>query len=123
VNTSLFVPTVDVRERIPEVVIENIACQIVEKFHPQKIILFGSYAYGQPRPESDVDLLVIMDTELRETEQATQILQQIDYLFGLDLLVYTPQQLAQRLELGDSFLSEVLEKGKILYESTDNGVD
>ena len=60
-----------------------------------------------------------MDTPLREAEQATQICQQIEYLFGLDLIVITPQRLAQRIEWGDSFLRQIVNQGKILYESTD----
>ncbi|MBN1453622.1 MAG: nucleotidyltransferase domain-containing protein [Anaerolineales bacterium] len=54
------VPTVDKRKRIPQKAIDEVVRQIAEKFRPQKIILFGSYARGKPRPESDVDLLVVM---------------------------------------------------------------
>lgn len=78
--------------------------QIAEQFHPQKIILFGSYACRVPWPESDVDLLVVMETPLREVEQAIQISQQIDYRFGLDLIVRTPTRLKERLEMRDWFL-------------------
>jgi predicted nucleotidyltransferase len=83
--------------------IHAVAKQIAERFQPEKIILFGSYAYGRPRPESDVDLLVVMDTPLRNREQAAQIARAIDYHFGLDLLVRSPRQLAERLALGDFF--------------------
>ncbi len=65
---DLTVPTIDVRKRIPQVVIHRLARQIAKQFKPQKIILFGSYARGKPRPESDVDLLVVMNTKLREVE-------------------------------------------------------
>jgi predicted nucleotidyltransferase len=116
---NLYVPTVDVRERIPDEVIRALACQISEQFHPQRIILFGSYAYGNPQPESDVDLLVIMKTSFRTTEQALQIRRQLNIMFGLDLLIYTPERLAQRLQWGDSFLREIIEKGIVLYESSD----
>ncbi|HEX7567525.1 MAG TPA: nucleotidyltransferase domain-containing protein, partial [Anaerolineaceae bacterium] len=57
---------------------------------PKKIILFGSYTYGTPRPESDVDLLVVMDTQLSELDQAAVICREIPYRFGLDLVVYAP---------------------------------
>jgi predicted nucleotidyltransferase len=80
---------------------------------------FGSYAYGKPKPESDVDLLVIMDTQLSEIEQAATICRRIPYRFGLDLIVYTPRRLAQRLEWGDSFLKEITQRGVVLYESPD----
>jgi uncharacterized protein len=90
--------------------------QIVARFDPERVILFGSYAHGRPRPGSDVDLLVIMDTPLREVEQAAAICQGIEYRFGLDLLVRTPATLARRLALGDQFLREVIERGEVLYE-------
>ncbi|MBL8046354.1 MAG: nucleotidyltransferase domain-containing protein [Anaerolineales bacterium] len=77
--------------------------------------MFGSYAYGKPHVGSDVDLLVIMETPLRNREQAAQIARALNYRFGLDVLVRTPQQLAERLDLGDFFLQEVVTKGKVLY--------
>jgi len=112
---TLAAPTVDERMRIPDEVIRDLVARIAERFRPRRIILFGSYAYGQPRPESDVDLLVVMDTTLRETQQALQIRQHVNPLFGVDLLVYSPA----KLELGDSFLQEVTEKGLVVYESPD----
>ena len=115
---AVKVPTVDKRKRIPQKAIDQVVQQIVEKFKPQKIILFGSYARGNPRPESDVDLLVVMDTPLREVQQAIQIAQQIEYRFGLDLIVHTPEYLAERLKIGDWFLRDVLREGKVLYESS-----
>ena len=113
------VPTLDVRQRISPLAIDAVVRQIVKQFHPQQIILFGSYAYGQPRPESDVDLLVVMETPLKETEQAVRICQAIEYHFGLDLIVRTPVTLARRLALGDPFLHEAANKGKVLYERAD----
>ena len=118
-DTTLVVPTILERDQIPPAVIDALAQQIADKINPQRIILFGSYARGKPRPESDVDLLVVMDTGLRETEQALQICQQLDYLFGLDLLVITPKRLTERLGWGDSFLHQIIEHGKVLYESSD----
>jgi len=116
---SLTAPTVDMRVRIPCEIIHELISRIASQFNPKKIILFGSYAYGNPRPESDVDLLVVMDTPLREAEQALRIRQHVNPLFGVDLLVYTPSRLEQRLEWGDSFLKEIIEKGLVVYESTD----
>ena len=113
------VPPLNVRERIPPNAIEHTVRQIVEQFRPERIILFGSYAYGQPRPDSDVDLLVVMETPLKEIEQAVRICQAIDYHYGLDLIVRTPATLARRLALGDPFLREVIEKGKVVYERPD----
>jgi predicted nucleotidyltransferase len=117
------VPKVNERRRIPMRAIRAVVEQIAEKFQPEKIILFGSYAYGKPRPESDVDLLIVMETPLRNREQAAQIARAIDYHFGLDLLVRSPQQLAERLALGDFFLQEIIEGGKVLYARPDTGMD
>jgi predicted nucleotidyltransferase len=116
-DTALSVPTIDIRQRIPIHVIHMLAQRIAEMFHPRQIILFGSYAYGNPRPESDVDLLVVMETSLKESEQALQIRQALNVLFGLDLIVYTPENMAQRIAWGDSFLREITQHGIILYES------
>ena len=118
-DISLLVPTIDVRKQIPVEVIHLLARQIAEKFHPQKIILFGSYAYGVPHPESDVDLLVIINTPLPEMQQALKIRQYLNPMFGVDIIVYTPERVKQRLEWGDSFLNEVIVRGQVLYESPD----
>jgi uncharacterized protein len=118
-DVLIKVPTIPNRTRIPMGAIRHVVDQIVSGFHPQKVILFGSYAYGTPRPDSDVDLLVIMDTELSELTQSSAICRQTDYHFGLDLIVITPQNLAKRIEWGDSFLKEIIRRGAVLYESTD----
>ena len=115
--TAVKVPTIDKRKRIPQKAIDNVVKQIVDKFKPDRISLFGSYARGNPRPESDVDLLVVMETPLREVQQAIQISQEIDYRFGLDLIVHTPKYLAERLKMGDWFLRDVIKEGKVLYEA------
>jgi predicted nucleotidyltransferase len=107
------VPTIDKRKRIPQKAIDQVVEQIVEKFEPQKIILFGSYARGNPRPESDVDLLVVMDPPKKSLE----IRRHLGVMFGMDLMVYTPQRLKERVEMGDWFLRDILEEGKVLYES------
>ena len=98
--------------------IQSVVEQIVRRFQPEKIILFGSHASGSPRPESDVDLLVIMETELRNHVQAVVIAQAIDYRFGLDLLVRRPKQVQERIDQGDSFLGEILRQVKVVYART-----
>jgi predicted nucleotidyltransferase len=91
--------------------------QIVRAFHPQKVILFGSYAYGQPSLDSDVDLLVVMSFEGSSREQAAKIRSRIDTPVALDLLVRTPGQISERLAMGDFFMREIIEQGKVLYEA------
>jgi predicted nucleotidyltransferase len=117
---AVNVPTIDKRKRIPQRAINQVVKQIVDKFKPQKIILFGSYARGNPRPESDVDMLVVMDTQLKEVQQSIQICQQIEYKFGLDLIVHTPEYLAERMKMGDWFLRDVIKEGKVIYEISNN---
>lgn len=104
--------------RVPQAAIDDVVRQIVETARPRRVVLFGSYAHGTPVPESDVDLLVVMDTPLPEMEQAIRLCQEIDYHFGLDLIVRTPANLERRLALGDSFLAEALRDGRVLYERT-----
>jgi len=111
------VPTIDKRKRIPQEAIDQVVEQIVEKFKPQKIIFFGSYARGNPRPESDVDMLVVMDTPLKDVRQAIEICQQIEYRFGLDLIVHKPTYLAEGIKNGNWFLRDVVKEGKVLYEA------
>lgn len=113
------VPAINKRWSIPRAAIDDVVSQIIHQVHPHKVILFGSYAKGKPNPESDVDILVIMPSSLSEPEQALQICRQLEYNFGLDLMVITPQRLSQRLEWGDSFLKEVMATGETLYESPD----
>ena len=113
------VAPVGTRKYVPHEAIMQLVQQIVSEFHPQKVILFGSHAYGKPHTASDVDLLVVMETELTGAQQAVKVLHKIDLKFGVDLIVYTPQRLAQRLEWGDSFLKEIVAKGRVLYESPD----
>ena len=117
-TSTVYVPPINQRDRIPQAAIYDVARQIAEKFKPIKIILFGSYAYGTPRRESDVDLLVIMESSMKESALSLTIRRAIDYHFGLDLIVKTPQDIAERIELGDFFLEEIVQKGKVLYEQT-----
>ena len=84
-DSSLIVPTIDIRKRIPEKTIHALVHRIVDEFHPQRIILFGSYAYGRPRPESDLDLLVIMHTPLSESQQAMQIRRHLNVMLRQSL--------------------------------------
>jgi uncharacterized protein len=93
---------------------------VAREFHPQKIVLFGSYGYGNPTENSDVDLLVIMlRTRERGERMSARIRQAIPRNFPLDLLVRTPADVAKRLRWGDPFMCELLEKGKVLYEAHD----
>jgi predicted nucleotidyltransferase len=96
-----------------------LAKHIAEKFQPEEIILFGSHAYGKPQPWSDVDLLVVMETprngEFRDVRwRFIKSLPPIK--FGLDIIVRSRSVIERRKKLGDWFLIDVTEKGKVLYE-------
>jgi predicted nucleotidyltransferase len=103
---------------VPMRVIRRFARQVAEQFHPDKIILFGSYAYGTPHEDSDVDILVVMPAR-NQLDMAVRIDRAIEAPFPLDLIVRTPKNLRWRLEAGDWFLREVVAKGKVLYEQAD----
>jgi len=97
--------------------IHDFSQSIVEKFCPERIILFGSYAYGQPNQDSDVDLLVVMPFEESPVQKAIEIRRAVRAPFALDLIARTPQYLQKRLEMGDFFIQEILEKGRVIYEA------
>ena len=103
--------------------IKHLCEKIAREFLPQKIILFGSHAYGKPEWDSDVDLLVIMPFKGTPHSQAVKIRNRIEAAVALDLLVRTPEQVSRRLEMGDSFMREILLRGKVVYEADHQGVD
>src|SRR5437868_3892507 len=103
---------------IPLRVIRDFARRVAEHFHPDKVILFGSYAYGTPHADSDVDILVVMPAR-SQLSQAVRIELACDPYFPLDIIVRTPENMRWRLEEGDSFLREIVSRGKILYEKDD----
>jgi predicted nucleotidyltransferase len=97
--------------------IQRLCERIAKRFKPEKIILFGSHAYGQPTPESDVDLLVVMDFEGSPIQQAIKISRELGLVTPMDLLVRTPEQIRERLRIEDPFMREIVERGKVLYEA------
>jgi predicted nucleotidyltransferase len=100
--------------------IELVCRAIAREFHPDKIVLFGSYAYGNPGPESDVDLLVVMPFDGSPFKQAAVILDHVVHAVGVipfDLLVRTAQQVQERIQMGDTFMRDVIERGRVMYEA------
>lgn len=103
--------------RIPRRAINMIVQRIAERFDPEQIILFGSYAYGKPHQYSDVDLLVVMKTKERPLAKQLEISRALSpHPFGLDILVYAPREIKSRVAMGDYFLREIVSKGKVMYE-------
>jgi predicted nucleotidyltransferase len=106
---------------IPLAAIRRFARRIAKQFQPRKIILFGSYAYGKPHAESDVDLLVVMPAS-DVVNMAIRISLAFERQFSFDLIVRTPQQMDRGMKDNDWFLREIVEKGKVLYEAKDADV-
>ncbi|MGH2593189.1 MAG: nucleotidyltransferase domain-containing protein [Anaerolineae bacterium] len=102
---------------ITDTKIRRAAKKIAETAHPEKIVLFGSFAYGRPTPDSDVDLLVIMESDLRPHARSVQVSEILNPRpFPVDIIVRTPAEIEERLHIGDCFFREILSKGKVLYE-------
>jgi predicted nucleotidyltransferase len=95
----------------------DFAKRVAREFHPDQIILFGSYAHGKPTRDSDVDLLVIMPFAGLPAAKAVEIRLKAKPGFPLDLLVRTPEKVRERLALGDDFMREIQTQGEVLYEA------
>lgn len=97
-------------------IITEVVNKIKAQFRPQKIILFGSYAWGDPAEDSDIDLFLIMESHLRRDERSRMI-QKIfsDRTFPLDIIVYTPNEVENSLKRGNPFIKEILTKGALLH--------
>jgi predicted nucleotidyltransferase len=95
-----------------------LVAKLVAAYQPQQVILFGSQAYGEPTADSDIDLLIIKETNERFIDRwmtVRRILSDATRTVGLETLVLTPQELAKRLAMGDQFVQEIVQKGKVLY--------
>lgn len=99
--------------------IEDLGCCIVKEFHPDRVVLFGSYARGTPTADSDVDLLIILPFEGKAVFKSVEIRLKLQPSFPVDLIIRTPGKVRERIAMGDSFMREILEKGKVLYEADD----
>ena len=96
--------------------LQEITKKIVGEFHPEKIILFGSWAWGTPGPDSDVDLLVVQKTPGSTRKMAEEISGSIfPRPFPLDIIVYSPERFEERIQLGDFFVQKILNEGYLLY--------
>ena len=101
--------------------IQDILAKLLTSYVPQQVILFDSYAYGTPRPDSDIDLLIIKETSERFLDRwvtVRRILSDPERTAPLETLVLTPQEVERRLAIGDQFLAEILDKGEVLYAAS-----
>ncbi|MCM8809705.1 MAG: nucleotidyltransferase domain-containing protein [Candidatus Omnitrophica bacterium] len=103
-----------------EKIIQLIVKKLVEKYDPEKVILFGSYAYGNPTEDSDIDILIIKNTDKKRRVdrfvEVKRLLYNPDFYIPISPIVLTNQEVKERLEIGDDFIEEILTKGKIVYE-------
>lgn len=100
--------------------LERLIRPLIEKYEPQEIVLFGSYAYGNPTRDSDLDLLIVKETSespFMRRVTVSRICEDLHRRIPFQPLVVTPTEIRQRLELGDPFFKEIHEKGLILYRS------
>lgn len=97
--------------------IEEFGQRIGREFGAERVILFGSYAQGVATEDSDVDLLVVIPFKGKSVDQSVKIRMKLRPKFPMDLIVRTPQKVRQRIEMGDGFMREILEEGKVLYEA------
>lgn len=96
--------------------IDRITRQIIDRYGPEKIILFGSAALGEFGPDSDADFLIIKkNTPFYGADRIRELSRMIDRDIPVDLLVYRPEEVEQRLKMGDPFLKTILNEGKVLY--------
>ena len=106
---------------IPEVTrteLNNIVKRLIDAYQPEKIILFGSYAYGKPSADSDLDLLIVKQTAERFIDRWTNVRKIVSdpkRSIPFEPLVLTPRELEERLAIGDQFIEEIIRKGEVLY--------
>jgi len=100
-------------------IIFRIIEDIKNKYDPEKIILYGSFAYGIPDENSDIDLLIIKETSERPLDRMSLIHRIVDIRDSsypaFSPIVLTPEEIKQRLEIGDQFIEEILTRGELLY--------
>jgi len=96
--------------------IDEIVKRIADNYHPEKIVLFGSYAYGTPTEDSDLDLLIIKDTELPRRMRGREVRKHLRGMkIAVDLLVYTNQEVEEWRDVNTAFITTVMGKGKVLH--------
>ena len=96
--------------------IQTLTDDIVRHFRPEKVVLFGSFASGTPTLGSDADLLVIMDFEGNALDKMAEIIYTVHPKIPVDLVVRTRRMIEYRISIGDPFIKEIHETGRVMYE-------
>ena len=100
--------------------LDKVIGRIVKFYQPQRIVLFGSYAYGLPHPDSDLDLLIVKQTDERPIDRRVAVrtlLRELRSHPSVSALVVTPEEMEEQLNLGNPFAQEIVSRGKVIYES------
>jgi predicted nucleotidyltransferase len=97
--------------------IERFGREIGSQFGAEKVLLFGSHARGSEQNDSDVDLLVVLAHKGRSVDNSVEIRMKLRPKFPVDILVRSPEKVRQRLDMGDDFMRQILDNGKVLYEA------
>lgn len=105
------------RQKLLEKNIKKIVSSLKEKYKPEKIILFGSYAGGRLTSTSDIDLLIVKKTTKNFYDRLREVVTLCDYEVGVDFLVYTPEEFKEEAKNNLFFKKEILEKGKVIYDA------
>ncbi len=103
--------------------IQRLCKSIVEKFRPQKVILFGSYAHGSPTYDSDIDLMIVMPYSGNELDKMVEVRRVLDSEIPLDVFVKTQEQIDDCIAMEDVFVANIIKNGKVIYESGNVGLD
>jgi len=104
------------RKKVLEKEVERIVSIIKEEYSPERIILFGSLANGKVHEWSDIDLLIVKETDKRPVDRTLEICKLIHPKVGIDLFVYTPNEYEALVREKFFFLVSILREGKVLYE-------
>jgi len=102
-----------------QTVIDRMIERLIAEYTPLKIVLFGSYAYGHPSADSDIDLLIIKETPddfIDRWGEAQRILTGTHRFIPVETLVMTPEEVEDRLAVGDHFIRDILKRGRVLYD-------
>jgi len=105
---------------IKEAEIHDVAQKIIQHYKPERIYLFGSFAWGKPTADSDVDLFIVKDTQERKFDRQLKVRRIINGSLPADILVYNKKEVQERIALGDFFIKAILKKGKLLYDGSTN---
>ena len=100
--------------------IQDVVKRIAENYKPEKIYLFGSFAWGKPNKDSDVDFFIVKETKIRKFNRQLRVRDIVNGDLPVDILVYNNKEIKERVSLGDFFVKKILNQGKLVYDCATN---